>query len=80
LGEKNLVKNLLISTLEKGNLLCRNIFTGLNKTSLCYQHASSSVAPTISQNGVATAVGSIISNWRRLLSRNTNSLFVLTAL
>jgi hypothetical protein len=32
--KKNLVKSLLISTLDKGNLLHWNIFTGLNKTSL----------------------------------------------
>jgi hypothetical protein len=31
-GPKNLVKSLLISTLDKGNLLQRSIFTGLNKT------------------------------------------------
>jgi hypothetical protein len=34
LAKKNLVKSLLISTLDKGNLLHWKIFTGLNKTSL----------------------------------------------
>jgi hypothetical protein len=36
-GEKNLVKSLLISTLDKViYYICRDIFTVLNKTSLYY--------------------------------------------
>jgi hypothetical protein len=35
-GKKTLVKSLLIITLEKGNLLQWNIYTGLNKTSLLF--------------------------------------------